>query len=513
MEINKEFTRQRYVALEGQSASEYTLPDYQGDVKKILFSSAEAEDSGRYQSGDTLECVGTVVYKIVYMDSEGRITPVTFTGDYEMTARCEGERYIDSYNRTRVANFNLRLMGPRRFSVKSALASDLMICERCEYTVAGSEGLELESSLVSVEQSTAQYLRSAERELAEEIINFEGAIADEVEVVLHSADVVGVSLTKSDDGVAVRCQIMVRALIACEGGVPQLEECCIDFQESIEGVNLGDGVSFIPSVAVISESIGVNPHEGGVSVTANIIAEATAVIIENSSVKLLGDCFSTEREVISERGEFAYTEHLGTRLVSERLAFSVGRDSIGAENVRNVLYESATVKIEEQAAAEGSVKIKGSVHVSAIACEVSEEGAPSYAPLRFEHPFEINVNIGCQIPEKVRILSHLSSDCANIDLDGDSVNFSCNLCGAVSAYAERREPCITSVALGEDTYFRESSLVSVYYPDANESLFEVAKRFHVAPIKLARDNELTEAVFAAVGSPLSTVGIRCLIVK
>ena len=85
MDQKREYTRQRRLHVEGQSAQEYSLPDYQGDVKKILLQSAELMDGGRFQNGDSLDCIGSVIYKLVYLDSEGRITPVTFSSDYEMS--------------------------------------------------------------------------------------------------------------------------------------------------------------------------------------------------------------------------------------------------------------------------------------------------------------------------------------------------------------------------------------------------------------------------------------------
>ena len=61
MEISKAYTKRRGIATECvQSTGEYVLPDYQGDVKRVLYSRARAVSSGKYQNGDSVESAGVV---------------------------------------------------------------------------------------------------------------------------------------------------------------------------------------------------------------------------------------------------------------------------------------------------------------------------------------------------------------------------------------------------------------------------------------------------------------------
>ncbi|MBR7116633.1 MAG: hypothetical protein IKC87_02895 [Clostridia bacterium] len=514
MESNREYQRERQICAEAsQSVGEHILPDYQGDVKKILYSHAEAEPGGRYQSGDTLECVGVVVYKIVYLDSEGRITPVSFTTDYDVTVKCPAEQYMDSIDCTRVANFSLRLMGPRRFSVKAQLECELYVSERAEYILEGDGvGCELEYSGTTKEIATAKYLSMEEREMAEEIALIEGAILDEVEVIVHSAEPRGLSVTRNGSKADLRCQLYVKALVKCESEQPRTYECAMDVSETFDLGEMDEGAVIVPRVEILSETVGLNPAENGVSLVASVILEVGARAIFNNPLELVSDCYSTERGVELTHGELSYTELLASRNVNEKLSCGISRTELGAENVRNVLYESAKVKIEEISSVDNTVTLSGSIGVNAIACEITEEGLPSYVPLRFELPMAINVNFNMQIPENVRINPAISLECFKVELDGEDLVCTGNYTGAVSLYADKREPCITAVNLTDEHYEDASRTVSVYYPLSGESLFDVAKRFHTTPLRIAKDNRLTESVFSSSAASLLSNDIRYLVI-
>lgn len=515
MELNREFTRQRIISADGvQSAGDYTLSDYQGDVRKILFSSATLQDGGRYHNDDSLDCIGTVTYKIVYMDAEGKITPVSFASEYELSLKCPSESYVDSDVRAKISNFSLRLMGPRRFSAKCAIEAEVFVTERAEHKVEGQfDGVAIEARTASVNVATASYATTDERELAEELVHLDGAIVDEIEVVVYSVEPVGLSAARTDGGVSVKAQLCARALVGVGREMPHMYECMLDFSATVPDDDMAEDAALIPSVNVLSESVTAVPGEDGVSVVVNVIAAAGVSAQHGTPVVLLKDCFSTERGIEAEDGEFIYTEHIGTRAVCEKFSASFTREAVGAECVRNVLYETARLKIEGTVPVDGGANVSGVVQVSAIACEVAEDGMPAYTPLRFEAPFSVNVNLNGQIPQNSRQIVRMWVEHPHIDVDEEGVKFSGTISGYVSAYLDRREPCIGAISLSDDSFTHDASVVSVYYPAPGESLFDVAKKFRKAPMSIAVINELNEAACAFDGASLLSSGVNYLLIK
>jgi hypothetical protein len=52
--------------------------------------------------------------------------------------------------------------------------------------------------------------------------------------------------------------------------------------------------------------------------------------------------------------------------------------------------------------------------------------------------------------------------------------------------------------------------VIVYYPDSGETLFDIARRFHTTPDRIARDNDL--AVNTSAGDRSALAGITRLMI-
>lgn len=516
MELNREFTKHRSILQDGvQSSADYTLPDYQGDVRRILYSTAEVADGGRFQNADSLDCVGTVTYKIVYIDAEGKITPVSFISDYEIGIKCPSESYIDSDVRTRVANFSIRLMGPRRFLAKCTLEAELGIAERAHYKVESElDECEIECLGKNISVASSAFASSAEREMAEELAMLDGAIVDEVETLVFRAEPISVSASRTDDGVTVRCQIATRALIATSGEAPRIYEGVSDFFENLPLDGISADAAVLPSVRILSENIALNPCDSGVSVVTSIIASASVRTIGNTGISLLSDCFSPSKELDLTRSEYAYTEHIGSKLISERYTASVPRSDVGAECLRNVLYESVKVRTESVSPSTSGVEISGYIQASAIACEIDEDGTPAYSPLKFETTFSINVNLDCHIPTNSRYLLDLSLDSPHIDVDESDLRLCGNISGTLTALCDKRSPCISAVSGAGAVLPRDPSVVSVYYPTAGETLFDVAKMFHIPPMELARTNEISEAVCTASGTAsLIAGGVDYLLIK
>ena len=103
---------------------------------------------------------------------------------------------------------------------------------------------------------------------------------------------------------------------------------------------------------------------------------------------------------------------------------------------------------------------------------------------------------------------------ADVVIDSDSLNIKCivKVCVHVFSKKDIRRLCECNIS-GDAEYKRKASVITVYYPTEEESLFEIAKRFHTTSAKLALDNNLAESAGAMPSSPASISGIKRLIIK
>ncbi len=514
METNKEFCKERRILSEGNlSSGEYILPDYKGDVKKLLSQTARCESSEGYLNGDKLECTGVVVYDIVYLDSEDILTPLTFTTDYEISVKVDENKYVDNFTRVSPSSFNLRLMGPRKFSAKAGLQLDLSLLERDEYRVEGDAGeresTETMTRIVNI--SSGKYAIGGEREFAEEVEHLEGAIVDEVEVLYLWCEPRDIAIKENENGLSVTGEINATMLLKLGIDPPYTVNHSISFEGLVEcDIDPKEATAYID---ILSSKASVNPEESGVSVTLDVIAVPKVKASFNVPLRIIKDMYSTERGVDVTLGEIGYTELVGEGDGIQRFSYDMTREDAALIDARNILYATAMPKIESAAAKDDAVVIDGILRFSGIACEVNEDGGISYSPVKIDAPLALNVNYGSQIPENSKIVAEVIPTSAKIELDSDTVRLSASLDVRTSVYDPRREGCLQSAQLNDEVYAKAPSTVTVYYPDKNDTLYEVAKMHHTTPLKIAKDNELTEDVVSRFDTKNGLSGVDFLLIR
>ena len=54
--------------------------------------------------------------------------------------------------------------------------------------------------------------------------------------------------------------------------------------------------------------------------------------------------------------------------------------------------------------------------------------------------------------------------------------------------------------VGDMTYSQSGAIIRVYYPEPEETLFEIAKKFHTTVAKIASDNGIDESCIGSLDS-------------
>ena len=516
MQTEKEYTVGREInGLRCDSVGDYSLPDYNGDVKKVLLVKTRVFPTGKFVGDDTLEFSGSVGYEVVYIDGENNITHADFSTDYEAAVKINSTSYVDSDIKTTVSSCNMRLVGPRKFSVKCALDNDVRISERRSHNVAGDAFMEYDPEYVSqtAKVFTSVFSSGETREINEEILTLEGAIADEVEILLCDIKP-DVSITDILDTTAeMKGTLKVGILYKNEDNVLKCVEKEVPYNDelSIEGDGLLENVDV--RIDTVNSKAAVTPTEDGVSLGVSLSVVPKVYGKKNSALELITDAYLKERGTENEYTEFGYTEHILSESYEEKFESKYSVSDLEIENINEIMYSDASTRVEECEIEEESVKIHGEIKFSAIACQVNEDGDRTYVPIKFSAPFVQNVNISCQIHDNMRVNASVSVQEANIDFADNSLLASCNLVSNITINSDRRQRCLGASYVTDEEYARDDSVVTVYYPDKAESLFEIAKKFHTSVGAIAENNRLTETVFAASRKPLGTLGVEKLLIK
>ena len=516
MQTEKEYITERSVlGLHSESVGEYPLPDYNGDVKRVLMISPRVVPNGQYMNESNLEFSGNVFYDVIYLDSENNIARAEFSTDYELALKQDGECYRDADIRTSIASYNVRLVGPRKFSAKAALSSDVRISESRVLEIQGDamddESVETLSGDAHI--ITSFFFCGESVELKEDVVFIDGAIEDEVQVL--SCDVcAGKVITLCDDGVGeVKCDLVAK--IVYRNAYEPICTKTVNFPYSaqLESSDLDNCTSLFGTVNVSEIKVELVPGEDGVGVLVCLNVTPSLRGVKNDSIEVVRDVYLKDRGTSCEYRDFTYTEHICSASAEGAFSTKIPLSDLTDARVCEIISSDCVVSREGCEITQNGALVKGEIRFNAFARAEDDENAVEYMNLKFALPFEQNVNLDCQIHDNMHAEAYVEAYGEKAEVSDNYILASSNLYSQICVNAQRKMRCLGASYLTDEEFSSEESVVTVYYPDANESVFDIAKRFHTSVRKISEDNSLSESVFNAKDAPVSSMGYKKLLIK
>lgn len=516
MKFNRQYTATKTVEdVVAECSAEHSLPDYKGDLKKILFTDARIRNDETYSDGERIEMNGSVEFSVVYLDADGEISHCEFVGDYETSWGCDREGFTCADVCAEVQSYNVRVIGPRKLAARAVVESTVTINEQREISVGGDAfelgTPEIYEKIASIQMATVAV--TAEKEFNEQLEVVDGVIADEVEVLFCTAE--GRITNLPDERGEIEGEITVSALISCRGEQPHIvkKNLPIDALVDIEPKEGFIRTKLLSQVKINELSTSVGATDDGATVNVTLKAVCKVSDLGNTTEGLIGDCFLTDRETECEMGEFKYTTLVGCDEAVVQISSKIDSESVGAEQVRNILLVGAKARVNEVKTDDEIAEISGEIKFSAIACEINGEGMPEYQNLRFEVPFTEKVKLSCQLSKDCRVIADVYAFEPDILLDQSYLYPSCKVYIMVKALCDKRDSVVVSSFAKGEPLTSDDSIVTVCYPSEDETLYDVAKRYHKTLLSIAADNSIAESVFSMKDAPVSSLGIKKILIR
>lgn len=516
--LRKEIHRaEKYREITAESCTDYVLPDYNEDVRKIIFTGAKINPSGAFPDGDEIVFSGVVDYNVVYSDADGEVRSLDFSSDYEYSVKCDTDKYVDAYSKTGVASVYLRPVGPRKLTVRCGIVGEVGLTTRDTVETCGSafdEGTP-EVLTENVMIHGRRLSEVCEREYAEILTESDEVNADDVSVLLADADAVITDVRAVEGGAQLVGEINICAVIK-NGDEPPFTACkTIPIDETVAFDEAIDGECTLRGVATpVSLSVTVNPEDVGNNITANVVVELRCVCDYNMQTELITDSYLKECVVENTYEDLSYTSLVSGGMEVINTEAELDRESASVNEVREILYLDAVAKTEKTNIVDGMLHIAGELRFSGIGNMLSQGGEASSVSVKFSTPFDVKVNNSCQINDNNCIYTDVSVGNIKAELDANKVYVSCQIRVEYLVTDVKKVRYLATSGMREDLPFaRASSVITLYYPDSSESLFSVAKRFHTTVREIAQANSLTESAVSMYGKKESLTGIKRLMIR
>lgn len=507
----------KYKEVSAESTAEYVLPDYNEDIRKVIFTKAMINPTGAFVDGDEVVFSGAIDYNLIYSDPDGEIRALDFTSDYEFPVKCDEESHVGAVGNPRINSVYLRLTGPRKLNVRTGIVTNVSLTKREAKESSGSAFSGDEPQILTEKARVHGRMLSAtsEREYAEVIYESDSIPPDSLSVLLRYADAHITEAALTEGGVSLKGEVDVTAILKNEGEAPftVFKTLPIDETVAFDG-EIPEGSCFIGEVTPVSLTVSVNPEDMGSCVTASLVIELMAAAEYNQTVEVVCDAYLKECVTECIYDDFSYPEL--ECVGSEEMIFEreITKESCGAEEVREPLYFDAAVKIDSVENLLDKISLRGEIRLCGIGNNTPSDSAISCSNIKATLPFDEKVNLNCHIPQNSRIFVEACAGRVKAECDSEKLYFSLPVRVLYLADSDKKLRYVAACEKRDElTFSKSASVITVYYPDRGETLFGIAKKFHTTVRDIAVANSLSEACVSGEGSCESLSGIKRLLIK
>lgn len=503
---------QRCAEVYSDTGREYVLPDYLGEIRKILSVGAEIRPAAKYSAGQSTEASGIVVYDVIYTDADGALSAASFTSDYDLVLAHQSEDADSLHLDSRIVSFSVRPAGPRKLSAKATVAAAETLSYHEDVYPRGtafSNGHEPEVLEKEIRTFLATESENVERELAECIVRLDGATQDEVSVIFSHAEAECESVSVTDGEAAVKGCVTVYAIINNEEDTPYTVSHKIPFSENIPYPDTSEGAA-TGLVSVSSLSCAVSADDEGCEVVANIILDIAVRCLGNESATVITDAYLCDSDTENTYTDFSYTELVFARRdkIAHTAKISRSDEALIGLDEPLILFGTARVGCTPS---ENELSVSGTVKYTGVATAVSESGERSYMPLKLEVPLDETLALSTPLSDSQKIEVRASVIKPTVSFDPEWIYISSTIDVSAVALEDKKVSVLESSEAKDGPLEERGATVTVYYPEPADTLFSVAKAHRTKVLKLARDNALTESVVAGGGGG-ALAGVKRLII-
>lgn len=486
--------------------SDFSLPDYQPEIKRLLQVRATATPADRYVGVGNAEMSGTIDYSILYAGNDGALYSASQSEEYrfevpvEMTSEFSiGEGVLCDVE-TAVESAVGRVSSPRKLSLRAKLRSDVRLygTRTVEEKVDAAEAGSLQR-LCGNALCAEIFCGTGEPMTLQDEILLDAQWGD-LRVISADGQVLITEAVAGSDCVNCRGEVYLRLLCCHESGdgAPTVQLRKLPFAQAVpvEGCE----VNCEATAHGVCNDLQITVEEGRILCDVSVRLQARAE--RNAEVTFTRDLYS-----VSAVSENRYTE----------LAVPVWIKSVnGNFSLNNTMsLEEAGIRsgmtVWDATLIPGAVTVESSGGkyrlVGRCRCHLILSDGDDMSAQEIDLPFRYEVDGGDErVEDCVAVVDAL---CCRARIEGDRLTVDGELAVCATLRGEGRIRMLSESKLG-DAAMHDASVYTVCYPAKDDTLWSVGKRYRRSVDDIADMNALSNP--ASADSPESLAGVVYLLV-
>jgi hypothetical protein len=466
-------------------SNDYTLPDYQPEIRRILTLRENIMPPAKYINGDSVELDGNIDYTLIYVGEDGEIYSAPLSAEYSFNMPFDAPRGLDRsegftvLSNTFAESSSARATAPRKLNVKCRISCHASLWGgvhygeemQGEFTPDRLHRLCRDGSFASVCVSASEPIELTDSYDAPE----------DIRVINADADIIISDVSDRAGGISVNGEVVLSLLCADEENNFSKIARKLPFDEMIESDRNFSAVLARQIKGCVS-NINISFEEGKINSEVGIILEVCES--GNEPFSYTEDIYSTEKHCECRREEISVPtvkkNIFGNLSQSERISLVDANISEGSEII-DVFGKACVTGVDNT---DGKSILTGDSRYSLI-CKREEDIYPVELRVPFRYECDSNIPNKADLRrDDINISCTLDGRKARID--GDMLMLDAEIRFSGLAFEESDISKVCEIVAGDEIEKQGADII-VCYPTSDESVWSIAKKYLVPPSKVSGD--------------------------
>ena len=509
--------------LTAEAAGDFTLPDYQPEIKRLLRIGVNLLPPNRFTGSGGAELTGSMDYYVLYVGQDGGVYCAPLSAEYRLETRGEADGAAPSVGEPMICLCDLssevpvgRVLAPRRLNIRCKVKARVKAYGECPLEAGTDEGdptvetLTAEAAVGRLCWGMGETLPLQDDVILSPADGEMRVVCAEGQVMVTEASP-AVGLVNCRGEVTVKltlCPAETEAAFALDTATPREATALTVLQRKIPFSQAVEVEGATPACAATARGycteISVQMEEGQLHVDVGVICEARAQ--RNETVTYVKDLYSTRREGTCRYVEYPAEQALRALNGNFTLSDSLPLSEVGVDPASRVTDVTATAIPEALTAdpAKGRLVLTGKCRCHLLLLKDGE-----YTPAELELPFryEFDDQGLAKVSERASVAFDGGVTAINCRarMDGERVGIDAELAVSLRTHAAAPFTALSDAGFGEEVTRRRGEYV-ICFPAPTDSVWSVAKRYHAPMAILTAANNLPAGVQPDGAESLEGVG-------
>ena len=467
--------------------AELSLPEYMPEILRIVRSSAEVKINSCGCVGERCTVDGECELRMVYTADDGSV--VSFSQTRPFTRYCDNKAFAEADDvraDKAVSYVNCRATNPRRAEIKAGITVTLAAFAAVTQSIAVSCDSDLvQQKSLDIHASSLGCVCSRSFSMSDTCELKNGAalyiLSTKTAAITGETRKTGNKLMINGEATVEICYVPAADRTVSETVRHSMPVSQVLEFEGLRETYNGETVLRVDAADIIIKN---GPAGEGSAFDISLGITAAVTMWEQKDISLISDAYSVEGEPELEKKRVVFLTAADEVRENRNFRETVDFSKSGIGEIIDFVYENINVK----AVTEGALlKISGALKLSFILRDqsgetVTDEKVTDYC---FEHRLSEEIADAYTLPS----VTVCAVDC--IRKNSNQAEIRAELRVVCPVFEKNGLDVITDIKIKETPQKKRKSSLTVYFPQSEESLWDIARRYNTTVDAVAGENGIT----------------------